>query len=108
MDQPGTDREALLKNLQKELDGGCIAFGEGEKEPDFAEKQLWEVRSFWKNIWKREVFPGGFWRKPSGSGSCFPAFWIGVEAGRHRKAVGRAEFLSAGTGIFTGVWSQSL
>ena len=38
MDQPGTDREALLKNLQKELDGGCIAFGEGEKEPDFAEK----------------------------------------------------------------------
>ena len=35
MDQPGTDRQALLRELQSRLDGGCVEFGgwsQGEEE----------------------------------------------------------------------------
>lgn len=39
MDQPGTDREDLLRRLQTGLDANCLAFGpEAEREPDFGER----------------------------------------------------------------------
>lgn len=39
MDQPGTDREKLLTELQKRLDGGCVAFGGCAEEQ---EQRFWE------------------------------------------------------------------
>ena len=35
MDQPGTDKEALLSQLAEELDGGCIEFSENRDEAFF-------------------------------------------------------------------------
>nr|WP_296485766.1 TetM/TetW/TetO/TetS family tetracycline resistance ribosomal protection protein [uncultured Acetatifactor sp.] len=42
MDQPGTDREKLLKELQTRLDGGCQAFG---PEAEEGGETLWEELS---------------------------------------------------------------
>lgn len=39
MDQPGTDREKLLAELQGKLDGGCLAFG---PEAEAASSVFWE------------------------------------------------------------------
>nr|WP_317282773.1 translation factor GTPase family protein [uncultured Sellimonas sp.] len=37
MDQPGTEREALLKELKERLDGRCTDFSEGQNREDFLE-----------------------------------------------------------------------
>ena len=37
MDQPGTDKHALIEELKKRLDDGCVEFGQGETE-DFYEQ----------------------------------------------------------------------
>ncbi len=41
MDQPGTDREALMRELEKRLDGKCLDFGPLEKAETDAE--IWEA-----------------------------------------------------------------
>ena len=37
MDQPGTDREKLLAELKKRLDGRCVDFGSGQDEEQYLE-----------------------------------------------------------------------
>ena len=37
MDQPGTDRAVLLRELKSRLDGGCVDFGEGRDQEEFLE-----------------------------------------------------------------------
>lgn len=37
MDQPGTDKEALLKELKSRLDENCVDFGEGRDQEEFLE-----------------------------------------------------------------------
>lgn len=116
MDQPGTDREKVLAELQKKLDGNIVATGgllqadtgkqERETElehiamcsealmEEYLETGKLSAESIADTVAERRMFP------------CF--FWIGIETmGNHRTA-GWTECLSAGTGISGRVRSQSL
>ena len=62
MDQPGTDREKLLKELQTRLDGGCQAFG-----PE---------ATCWRNTWKQGVWKNILWQRQSERGVCSPVISV--------------------------------
>lgn len=72
MDQPGTDREALLQELQSRLDDRCMDFGRSWEDPDFQEELAMceeellehfleegevEQEEAARLIWERKVFP---------------------------------------------------
>lgn len=44
MDQPGTDRETVLAELQKRLDAGCIDFSGDAADADSDARELWTER----------------------------------------------------------------
>ena len=44
MDQAGTDREKLMRELKGQLDGSCLLFGDGEgTEPSPSGDEFWEA-----------------------------------------------------------------
>lgn len=71
MDQPGTDREMLLSELEEKLDSGCVDFSHQDTEGffesiamcdekllnDFLQKGRLETEGVQRAIWERKVFP---------------------------------------------------
>ncbi|MFR5731323.1 MAG: GTP-binding protein [Clostridium sp.] len=61
MDQPGTDREVLLSELQKRLSESCVDFALLDGKRKMCRKRSGRPspcrrRSFWSSIWKMAAF----------------------------------------------------
>lgn len=115
MDQPGTERDKILAELQGKLDGNIVTVENIMAQDESGEdrEQELEHAAMCSEVLMEEYLETGALQPESIAFTVAPAeavsllFWIRIKTGRHRKAVGRTVFLSAGTGIFTGVWSQS-
>ena len=55
MDQAGTNKDKIMDELKKQLDDGCIDFGQGETEEYYEQLAMCD-EPLWKPIWKKEIY----------------------------------------------------